>query len=258
MPNEDRAVVGHDCVVLLDGATVRTGTGCRHGVPWYVGQLAAAILDNADLGPGAALAEAIERTADQHRSTCDLDHPATPSAAVAILRLSGGLLDYLVLGDTTIVMQRGDSLAVITDDRVNRTAVAERTAADLLPVGSPEKAEALLAMKHAELAVRNRPGGYWVAAADPAVVEHAIVGRVPVGEVRQVVMLSDGAARAVDAFDLLDWPAVLDLLATDGPDELITRVRSVERSDPAGARWPRNKTSDDATAVYLDWRKTHG
>ena len=38
------------------------------------------------------------------------------------------------------------------------------------PTGSLEKSEALIRMKHAELAAPNILGGYWVAAADPTLV----------------------------------------------------------------------------------------
>jgi hypothetical protein len=48
---------------------------------------------------------------------------------------------------------------------VDKTARAEREEADRHPFGSAEKQAALLRMKHAELAARNQPGGYWVAAA---------------------------------------------------------------------------------------------
>ncbi len=61
----------------------------------------------------------------------------------------------------------------------------------------------------------------------------------------------DGAARAVDPLNLLDWHGVLTLLSTDGPSELIRRIRAAEATDPAGTRWPRNKTHDDATAVLI-------
>lgn len=251
-PNEDVAVAAEDCVVLLDGATVRTSTGCRHGVAWYVDQLAAAILVNAQLGPVGALARAIAHVADQHRDTCDLAHPGTPSAAVAILQVAAGEVCYLVLGDTTVVLQRAGGLAVVTDDRVNQTALTERAAADRFPIGTPEKAQALVAMKHAELAVRNRAGGFWVATGDPSVVEHALVGRVPVSELQRAVLLSDGAARAVTPFGLVGWDGLVELVASDGPRELVDRVRAAEAADPGGERWPRNKMSDDATVIDLE------
>jgi hypothetical protein len=105
-------------------------------------------------------------------------------------------------------------------------------------------------MKHAELAARNTPGGYWIAASDPSAVDHALTGAVPVTAVRRVAMLTDGAARAVDLFGLYDWPKLLDLVASQGPSALVDQVRTAEASDPRGIRWPRNKLSDDATVAY--------
>ncbi|WP_207921580.1 hypothetical protein [Micromonospora sp. KC721] len=106
-------------------------------------------------------------------------------------------------------------------------------------------------MKHAELAARNVPGGYWIAEADPKVVEHALAGSCEVGEQTSVAILSDGAARAV-TLGLLSWPDTMKLLRTEGPTELIALVRQAEAEDPHATRWRRNKRSDDATAVYVD------
>lgn len=67
---------------------------------------------------------------------------------------------------------------------------------------------------------------------------------------RRLALLTDGAARLVHLFDLLDWRAALDLMSEAGPDELVKRVRAIEAADPVAARWPRNKASDDATAIF--------
>ncbi|HLQ57083.1 MAG TPA: hypothetical protein VK162_22780 [Streptosporangiaceae bacterium] len=106
-------------------------------------------------------------------------------------------------------------------------------------------------MKQAELTIRNVAGGYWLAAADPAIVTHAITGDVPRQHVQRAALLSDGAARAVDPFKLCDWQGLLAVLAAAGPSELIRQVRAAETTDPAGIRWPRNKIHDDATAILI-------
>ncbi|BCB87298.1 protein phosphatase 2C domain-containing protein [Phytohabitans suffuscus] len=251
VPNEDWAFASQRLTVVLDGQTARTATGCRHGVSWYAATLGAAI---AAAPPERALenvlAGAIERTAARHPE-CDLSHPATPSATVAIVRFGRGAVEYLILGDATVLVDTTGGPRVLTDGRVEAAATAERRAADRYPIGSPEKRAALLRMKHAELALRNHPDGFWVAAADPAAARRAITGELPRDGVRRVAVLSDGAARIVTPFGRLDWPGVLDLLASRGPDEVVRLVRAAEATDPAGTRWPRNKTSDDATAVYI-------
>ncbi|MEU0156853.1 protein phosphatase 2C domain-containing protein [Micromonospora fulviviridis] len=252
--NEDWVHADERLVAVLDGATARTETGCIHGVTWYARRLGSTVVDLAysySTPLPQALADAISRVAAEHQDTCDLDHPGTPSAGIGLARFRPGGLEYLVLGDVSLVIGQGGKLNIVTDDRVSRTAAAERAEADRHPIGSPGKTAALLAMKHAELAARNVPGGYWIAEADPKVVEHALTGSCQVSEQTRVAVLSDGAARAV-TLGLLSWPNALDLLRAEGPTELIALVRQAEAEDPQATRWRRNKCSDDATAVYVD------
>ena len=84
-PNEDWAgVLAPGLAVVLDGLSAPdgTGTGCRHGTPWYVSQLGPRLLTLA-ADPSCslvdALAEAIRQVAGLHPG-CDLTHPGTPSA----------------------------------------------------------------------------------------------------------------------------------------------------------------------------------
>ncbi|MEU8077198.1 hypothetical protein AB0B31_17315 [Catellatospora citrea] len=253
VPSEDWSAVATGLVVVLDGATARTETGCIHGVAWYARHLGAFIVemaDNRDIPLASVLRAAITETARAHLHTCDLTHPGTPAAAVGILRDTADHWEYLVLGDVSIAIAATTGEKVISDERVGATAPAERAEADRYPIGSPEKQAALLRMKHGELAARNREGGYWIAAADSAAADHAITGTAPKPEIKAMSVLTDGAVRAVE-FGLLDWTQLLAVLHDEGPGELLRIVRDAEESDPLGVRWPRNKKSDDATAVYV-------
>lgn len=250
--NEDWLSADPDLIVVLDGATARTDTGCVHGVSWFAENLGMAIRDysrNGELSLREALRNAILRVAQLHAS-CDLSHPGSPSAAVGIVRV-GDSLEYLVLGDISLVIGDGANWTVVTDPRVSSTARAAREEADRYPIGSQEKQEALLRMKAGELAAKNREGGYWVAASEPSGVDHSLTGTVPLEHWREVAVLTDGAARIVDLFTDLDWEGVLKhLRISGGADDVIRRVRELEDSDPLGERWPRNKKSDDASIVY--------
>lgn len=252
-PNEDGLAVTTDMVAVLDGATVRTATGCIHGLPWFVENLAGSLIKHKELAPSEALEAAIAETAAAHRDTCDLTHPATPSAALAIVQVHDDSLRYLVLGDVTLVIETNDGLLIVSDNRVNATASAERELADALPAGSSEKAEALVRMKHAELAARNVPGGFWVAAADPNVVSQALTGEISTKTVTRVVLLTDGATRAVIPFRIYDWPSLLSAVITDGPDKLIEQIRRAENADPSAVQHPRNKIHDDATVAVIQF-----
>lgn len=252
VPNEDWVAATPDLLVLLDGATARTETGCSHGAAWYTRKLGANILASAATKArplDLVLADAIAEVTALHPE-CDLTHPGTPSAAAAIVRVADDVLRYVVLGDVTVVLDTTDGVTVISDQRVSETATAERAEADRHPLCTPEKEAALVAMKHGELAARNQEPGYWIAAADPAAVEHAITGEVPLASLKRLAVLSDGAARFVDLFGARSWSRALDLIEQLGPQYLIERVRATESVDPRGVAYRRNKGSDDATIVY--------
>lgn len=249
--NEDWFGVTGRTLVVLDGATARTDTGCTHGIDWYAAKLGGHIAGARSTLPlTEVLADAIAHVASLHPE-CDLTHPGTPSAAVGIVRCERDMLRWCVLGDVTVVLDLGDDQPlVISDDRVSHTAELERREADRWPIGSDEKEHILKnLMKPLELAARNVHGGYWIAATDPEAVAEAVVGEIPAANVRRIAVLTDGAARAI-TFGLTDWAGLLSLLNHHGPDHLIDLVRAAENADPAGIRHPRNKRSDDATAVY--------
>ena len=89
---------------------------------------------------------------------------------------------------------------------------------------------------------RNQPGGFWLAKDDPRAADEAITGHCPLSELTSAVLLSNGASRIVDRFQLLDWPQVTDLLAAHGPAEIIQRVRQAEARHAVAA--------DDATVAH--------
>ncbi|MCX5398057.1 protein phosphatase 2C domain-containing protein [Streptomyces sp. NBC_00102] len=256
-PNEDFVAVTDDLVVVLDGATVPGGldTGCSHGTRWFTRKLGGRLLSLLAPEPGLpladALAEAISTTADEHGRSCDIAHPGHPSATVALLRENEDAYEYLVLGDSSVVLDLPEGVRVVTDNRFDDVAVAEHRALAAVPLGTDEHAEALRALA-LELRVHcNVPGGYWVAAAAPQAAHEALTGSAPRSSVARAAVLTDGASIIADTFGELKWPELLDVLAgADGPAELIRRVRTAELADPQGLRQPRNKVHDDATAVF--------
>ncbi len=257
-PNEDFAAVSADAAVLLDGAGTPAGSesGCSHGVAWFArtlgSSLLAAMTQKHETLP-ELLASEIKAVAGLHEDTCDLGHPGSPSATVVMLRRTDDALEWLVLADSSLVLDTGDTTApmVICDDREAQVGARYRKAMDALDSGSPEHQAAHREYVEALRAHRNRDGGFWVAATDPLAADQALTGTVPQESVRMAVLLSDGASRLVDRFHLATWRQALDLLDQEGPEALISSVRAAERSDPTGSRWPRGKTFDDATVVTL-------
>lgn len=254
-PNEDFAIGSAECVVVLDGAGMPKGlpTGCIHGVAWFVQRLGNSLHREAtesrrDLTH--CLATAIERTADLHRGTCDADSPFSPSAMVAVLRVQDEQAEWLVLGDGSLVLDEGQNPLVVTDQRLKAVASEKRAALRAAKPGSQEERATHTSLVEEERALRNRPGGFWVAAAEPEAAAEALTGTMPLAHLRRAALLTDGSARFVDTFAFGDWSDCLDVLEQHGPASLIGRVRDAEQSDPDRERWPRSKGHDDATVIF--------
>src|SRR6266540_1249275 len=184
-----------------------------------------------------------------HERDCDLDHPGTPAAAVALLRDSGDQVQYLVLADCTVVLETRGGIQAMTDDRIAQVATAERTERDARAGGSSDHTRGQSRLITAQRSYRNREGGYWVASSEPSAAYQAITATVPSQHLGRALMMTDGATRLVDTFALATWDNVLEMLKDKGPEAVVLRVRDAERDDPQGLRWPRGKRHDDATVA---------
>lgn len=244
--NEDFVGAVVDAVVLVDGAGI-TGIEeiCRHGIAWYSHRLGATILARLSLAQARAdesltaiVSAAIDEVTDAHRSTCDVADPSSPSATVAVVRVAGGQADYLLLGDSVLVLDAVDAPVQVVEDRrepdIARPYWQQLAVLGAGGVGADQVREQFITAFRAQ---RNQPGGFWVAKDSGNVVEHAATGSRPTAEMRTVTLLSNGASRAVDRFGLMDWPQV----PAHQPRELIRLVREAEKANGVAP--------DDATAV---------
>jgi len=249
--NEDFVGAIPGAVVLVDGAGI-SGVEelCRHGIAWYAQRLGTTLMArlSQDAVSGSAadlsdvLASAIDELTDLHRETCDVTDPSSPSATVAVVRLDGERVDHLLLGDSVIVLDVVDGPPrVVEDRREPDTARPFRARVAGLEPGTPDHERVLDEARAAFRAKRNQPGGFWVAKDDGRAAAEALTGSDDLATLRGASVLSNGASRAVDRFDLLTWAQLL----TRDPDDLIRMVREAERAGGVD--------SDDATAARWRW-----
>ncbi|MEU7432102.1 hypothetical protein AB0B07_14815 [Streptomyces sioyaensis] len=265
-PNEDYASVALPAsgqggvLVLLDGVTPpEEDYGCLHTVPWFTARLGGAMLElsvsHRDMTLPDALAAAISRTADMHRTTCDLSHARTPQATLVAARWSEDAVEHLVLSDSVLLLERTDgSVLPVLDPRLDELPPAVRdlrAVVRALPRGSAERAAAGREYGRAVEALRNAEGGFFTAAADPSVAARAVTGSTPRSALRSLTALSDGASRWVEVFQEGSWADCVALVAGQGPQALIDRVRAAEAADPSCAAHPRGKARDDAAVIFV-------
>ncbi|WP_110945572.1 protein phosphatase 2C domain-containing protein [Streptomyces avicenniae] len=250
-PNEDYAGTAlpasgtGGALVLLDGVTAPQGPyGCAHTVAWFAAGLGGALLELAGTRPDMTLADclgsAVVRTADRHRTTCDLSHPRTPQATVVCARWDAERVEYLVLSDSALLIEdQGGAVRPVLDTRLDDL----RPEARRLP---PERRAAFVE------GLRNTEGGFFTAAADPSVAALALTGSVGRAGVRRLAALTDGLGRWVETFAFGDWSDLFGELVTAGPAAAVRRVRAAERADPLRQGFPRVKAHDDASVILAD------
>jgi hypothetical protein len=232
-PNDDFVLATENFVIVLDGATAPVGveSGCVHDVPWLVARLGvnlAALLVRAPLaGLVDVLRDGIAATMRDHAGTCDLSNPDSPSSTVAILRRGADLVDYVVLGDSAVLIERGGGELVVAHD--DRTAYLN----DYSIAGVSR--------------LRNTDEGFWIASNCPEAAEKAIAGSVPRAEVTRAALMTDGITRLVERYGRT-WVDLLERMDKHGPRELVADVRAEELAGPAGTY--RGKLHDDVTAVF--------
>lgn len=255
--NEDWVGATSTAAVVLDGLSSAPGASapCQHGTSWFVAHLGShllALLAKSDQPVREVLADAIQEVAGLHPE-CKATEDGAPSATVSLIRATANdTIDYLVLADARIVFEGEQGIQVVTDERVDEVATEERLVALNQPIGSAAKERALTDLIAVQKPLRNRPGGYWVAAGDPSAAQHAFTGCVRRHLISSVALLTDGASRIVDTFEQLSWAEALKIIREHGPSELIRQVRALEATDPNGLRWPRYKFGDDATIAYVE------
>jgi hypothetical protein len=235
--NEDFIAATTSVVVVVDGASVPPGlaAGCVRGTAWFARQLGVQVLallaTKADHSPAASLSQAISQVAALHAHTCDLRHPGSPSATVAILREQPETVDYLVLGDTTLLLEEPAGIRVVTDDRLENVASIQHGAMHQHATGSADHDRSFAELVTEQRRHRNHPDGFWVASTDPTAAQHALVDTVARHGLRRAAVLSDGATRLVDRF-----------ACSTGRDSWTSWPRRDQTRSSSGSEWPKAAT----------------
>ncbi|WP_152040247.1 protein phosphatase 2C domain-containing protein [Salinigranum salinum] len=268
--NEDLVWTGDNAAIVLDGATGlgdRQVSDAESDAQWYVNALCEALRDRieSDEELSAVAASAVERVADEY---AELSGPAAaekhevPSGAGAVCRWDDGSLEYLVLGDCSVVVDRDDGVDPVLgegprelDARVVDEMVAIRERADGYVSYSDlrEHVKSLLVEHRKQM---NEPGGYWTFGFDPEAVDHAETGYVPRDELEFVLSFTDGFEPIYDPYDVFaEWTDLVSYVRSNGIERAIRVLRAFEEADPECERYPRLKPSDDVGVATVDFTR---
>lgn len=267
--NEDLVGFSNNLFWLLDGATIPENMSIINGCDaiWLVNQISYHLNLNSINNQKKSLEEILEDSLKgvqkdfYSKSRLDFEEIKNfyiPSATLTLVRVLDDFIEYLVLGDSTVLIATETSFIEVTDKRLKTVAIEERqNIIDHIAKGFryTDKTIKELHQKlvQKEQSLLNIEGGYWMTSIEPDAAKHSIQGKIEYGDTARIALLSDGLTRAYTHFSICDsWENLLKYLQDYGIESCILKVREYEKEDISGISFKRTKSSDDASGLYLE------
>ncbi|MEM9027350.1 MAG: protein phosphatase 2C domain-containing protein [Pseudomonadota bacterium] len=265
--NDDRAGRSADFAWVLDGATDLIDTplvGQRSDAEWLADFAHSWLTTHAAQQPPDRclrdiLTELTHATADafsRQQRRAPSARFEIPSAAALIARRSPTGITYISVGDCTMLATTADGTSRFGTDahdagdqwletviRQHRARTPEHTAEPLRTALIPDLKSARDRM--------NQPGGYGVLSISEPPDAFVVHCQIDLPKGTRVLLATDGLMRLIDVFARYDDTGLMTAIADRGLPELLSELRRIEADDEACIRYPRAKTSDDATGLYL-------
>lgn len=262
---QDRLFRLPHAVIVLDGTSGEPPSGDTAAAHhrdggWYAGRLGEVLVAALTEEPRADLADVLAAAIADVAKNFDLAPATSPESTVAIARWDDEIVDALVLGDSRVAaIHLNGTLGELCDRRIHAVATNLREAYQARlreRHGFDETHVHLIAeLRAAELRVRNSPGGYPIAATDPAAAAEALTARRPIAGLAGVGLATDGAWRGRHLYqEIPPWPMLEKRIEFLAPKALLVAVQEAENNDPDGRQWPRTVRHDDKTLAVVSLR----
>lgn len=266
--NEDRAGAAGPFAWIFDGATdvvERRLTDGPSDAAWFAETLHQSMhsLATSFTGPMAELPPLLATITRDALQTVAVRLPADrsehPSAAGIIVRETGDAIEYVALGDCTMMVRSPQRLHVIGVDEMRTGDLWVQEEIRMLQAGRPDTDMAatrssLWPRLRQKRAAMNIDNGYAIFSITPPPAHRVIAGRVGFGVGDPILLATDGLTRLIDVFASHDEVTFFEAAMTRGLASLADDVRARETADAACRDYPRAKTSDDATGLLLSYR----
>lgn len=263
--NEDAAGAAGVLAWVIDGATDvvdRPLTGAATDARWAAETLDGILRDIAGAPPDdlvrlpAVMSERLEGEFDRVATRRPAGRHEHPSASVLVVRASGAGLEWVAVGDCTLLVETGMGvLRLGTEDKdAGDPWIASALTAFRASRGAATAAEGrahVWPRITAARAAMNRPDGYGVLSITRTPDRFVKAGSVATGAAASALLASDGLMRIVDVFHRYTAAGLLAETGRRGVARLIAEVRAAECADRDCVRYPRAKVHDDATGVLI-------
>jgi hypothetical protein len=262
--NED--AFGHDAgaAVVLDGATPLFDESTRDPLmpgssdaAWIATFGSRRLLAHLRDGMGArkalrgALGDA-EKSFKALRRGPPEDVWQTPCASMMLAVQDEDEIEFLWFGDCAALLKQEDGPVTVIGETLDKKASESATAAKAAKASNQPATERQHHMDGLR-ARRNRinSGDYWLFSPDVRAATHVSRRVVKTQAGAQILLCSDGFLALASDYGAYNADTLMVAVLDRGLAALGEELRATEDGDPLGAKFPRFKKSDDATAVLL-------
>ncbi len=262
-PNDDSFGLTHTAACVFDGATglaeaLMPGPSDAQWLATFAARRFCAHAEGKDGDVRAWLrATALEAEDSFHalRRRAPRENYEIPCASAIIIALSGASLRVLWFGDCAVLLRDpagrfchfGDFLLKRESERerVSRLTGTKSGGA----AGAMVRDEFIPALRASRNLVNT--GDEWLFAPDAHCAEHAKSAEAMIVPGTVLLLASDGFLALASDYRRYTPEALLSAAETAGLKKLTEELRAIETADAGGVKYPRFKTSDDATGLLL-------
>ncbi len=171
-----------------------------------------------------------------------------PTAAATWVRHRKGRLEGATLGDSIAIVKSSDG-AVTVFGEAGKAADEQGRAKTVMAMTREEQLKWLQDVR----AIHNTRGGYWVFGVQPEAADHIVHQTCDAPAGTKALVMSDGFYRLVSPYGRYTDEGLIDAVVARGLGALMRELREMEASPEDDARIGRFKTSDDATALLVEF-----
>lgn len=264
--NDDIWGARDDAAWILDGATglsqQKIFTQAGSDALWFVTAVGDALQAASPDIPVADLLAHVSSTVKDRFFLEANDVPEAahlwPTASFAAVRLNETGADLINLGDCRIIYRDRQSRRTVGFGSSAVGGLEQQLTKEIERLqarGIVEPSEIwtrLLPQLSRNRELMNRPEGYWILDVLGKGIAHTQYTTVPHELADGFLLMTDGFYRLVDNYRQFTAGSLFDAVQSKGLAALGDKLRDVEASDPKNLRFPRIKTRDDATAVFVE------
>jgi serine/threonine protein phosphatase PrpC len=262
-PNDDALAHNDIAAVVFDGATglgenLMPGASDAAWLATFGSRRLMAHLSDGDAPKDAVRAamEDAQKSYQALRKREPKERYEIPYASLMLACATSHGAIMLWFGDCAALVKRADTpveiVGVAFDSRTLESSRVAKLAAKhgLSPAAGINRPEYMDALRKARN-YANTEKGHWTFAPDPSIADHASEQKIiaPAGTV--LLLCTDGFLALASDYGRYDPQTLVDAAQTKGLKALGEELRATEAGDPDGTKYPRFKTSDDATALLV-------